>query len=313
MDIIQALPSCIAAGFSHQLFLDSEGKVYRKGENLQNQFSLQGILTKVVPTLVGGLPVIKSVHAAESNSLFIDCGGNVYGWGDNNNHELGLEVFSVKTPTQIKGIPPMQTIVMVQHHTLFLDFEGNVWRCGKHMGTYKKSPEIIPGLPVIISITNNYTKYFLLQDNGLLWSYSPFDEPSQYGRGKQLPRMISIFNSVGVDANGNVWSLFYYCKVNLIKFKDIFIHIDGSTWQAKEPNQGTQFVADIETKFTRLPLPTIHALAVGSGSLLMLDGEGAVWEIDSSPLTKPKRIKNLPIITRAIGNSIRQLKSARNL
>lgn len=108
---VNSLPTirAIAAGHSHALALDADGKVWSWGKNDFGQVGTGSATPSVlVPTLVTNLPRVKAIAAGSGHSLVIDEQfGNVWAWGQNSSGQAGSGTpgsMPVLTPTPVNGL-----------------------------------------------------------------------------------------------------------------------------------------------------------------------------------------------------------------
>jgi len=134
--------SQIAAGDSHSLAVDTNGRAYSFGLNTDGQLGLGEKSDHIIrsPTPIdasGDLEgaVIKSVSGGTTFSMILDAKGNVYTTGSGFYGELGLgeDLRKVTIATHVTGILEGRLIVEIScgsHHALALDDQGVVFGWG---------------------------------------------------------------------------------------------------------------------------------------------------------------------------------------
>jgi alpha-tubulin suppressor-like RCC1 family protein len=83
----------IAAGASHSLALDNQGKLYAWGYNYYGQLGLgdsEKGKNRTIPTAVAPKITFKAIAAGGYHTLALDNQGKLYAWGNNDTGQLGL-------------------------------------------------------------------------------------------------------------------------------------------------------------------------------------------------------------------------------
>jgi alpha-tubulin suppressor-like RCC1 family protein len=127
----------IAAGYSHSLALDNQGKLYAWGRNDYGQLGLndRGHSTyRNIPTPVAPRLTFRTIAAGVDYSLALDTKGKLYAWGWNGFGQLGLGDRGHNTkrniPTLIKTELTFRTIATEDSHSLALDTQGKLYAWG---------------------------------------------------------------------------------------------------------------------------------------------------------------------------------------
>ncbi|SEU37220.1 Alpha-tubulin suppressor [Myxococcus fulvus] len=125
----------IAAGQTHSLALDMDGRVWAWGKNDFGQLGLGatgGLVT--VPTRVSGLSSIQAISANGNFSLALGQDGRVWAWGQNASGQVGAGAVSTaeSTPRQVNSLPTIRAIAAGHNHALALDADGKVWGWGRN-------------------------------------------------------------------------------------------------------------------------------------------------------------------------------------
>jgi alpha-tubulin suppressor-like RCC1 family protein/subtilisin-like proprotein convertase family protein len=132
--------AALAYGGEHTLALDSAGKAYAWGNNVQRQLgdgSNDGASLPLAVSTTGALAgkTIVAIAAGYVHSLALDSDGHVYSWGYNTAGELGLgsTAENIGEPTQVAGLLSGKTIVAIaagRNHSLALASDGSLYAWG---------------------------------------------------------------------------------------------------------------------------------------------------------------------------------------
>jgi alpha-tubulin suppressor-like RCC1 family protein len=176
----------VAAGSSHSLFLDSNGKVYACGSYLNGRLgtgSVADVLTPVEITYFSLNSIfIKQISAGNSHSMFLDSNGNVYACGAFANGRLGTgSEVDVLTPSLLSYFTIIDPTTILQvscgsDYTMFLTTGGNVYTCGSFadgkLGTGSVADELLPvlisGLSTVREVIAGYTHTLFLTRTSVL-------------------------------------------------------------------------------------------------------------------------------------------------
>ena len=212
------LPYSVAAGKSHSIFIDNDGRVHGAGSNIRgqlgfavkNKFRDTPQLTPLADKKI--LAVSCGVH-----SLFLDGEGQVWSCGLNTDHQLGHEEQGI---SKVEGIDtPVILIVAGYNFSLFLDENGVVWSCGDNEfgqlgfadSKTRNIPEAIKNLPKIKAIAAGNGFSAFLDVEGCVWSTGWKTNPVAIQKldANYLPPLNVIAAThdslYTVDQEGNVW------------------------------------------------------------------------------------------------------------
>ena len=219
----------ISAGFSHSLFLDSNGNAFSCGYNKYGQLGLNHTEETSIPTLIRDLHNIVAISVGSCHSLCLDNEGKVWSFGSNKFGQLGLnDNFDRFKPQRIEDLPTIEKI-STRHggsYTMMLDHEGIVWVCGHNycgrlglgdrLDRYK--PIEIKNLPKILEISaGNHS--MILDENGEIWTCG-YNSNGELGLNdkinRNVPTKIQLVFRVSeikagyattlmVDEEGNLW------------------------------------------------------------------------------------------------------------
>ena len=95
------------AGFSHSLFLDSEGIVFSVGGNMYGQLGIGKCYHQTVSNQIPNIPPIQKISCVDYSSYLVDVDGNLWSFGNNAQGQLGLGDLiqrNVPTKTSLRNI-----------------------------------------------------------------------------------------------------------------------------------------------------------------------------------------------------------------
>lgn len=144
--IIGLVPSkitSVAAGACHSLALDSDGKIWTAGNNIDGQLGVDnsGFQKSFRPVILGSISSAKivSIVTSSGHSLALDDNNKLWVTGNNFGGQLGLgdkeNRFSFE-PVTIAGFAPNVTIKSIAagvQHSLVLTSDGKLWVAGSNM------------------------------------------------------------------------------------------------------------------------------------------------------------------------------------
>jgi alpha-tubulin suppressor-like RCC1 family protein len=122
----------IAAGTSHTLMLDADGKVWAWGSNACGQLGIGNNFDQTAPCQINGLTGIIAVAAGDNHSLALDNTGSVWVWGNNNKYQLGLgTVVNSNVPVKLTAISNVKSISAAGNWNLAVKTDGTLWSWGE--------------------------------------------------------------------------------------------------------------------------------------------------------------------------------------
>jgi alpha-tubulin suppressor-like RCC1 family protein len=158
--------TAIAAGWSHTLFLRSDGKVFACGYNAQGQLgdgttTQQNTPIAISTTNIGTSLPITAIAAGDLHSLFLRSDGKVFACGYNAFCQLGNGTTTdSSTPiaistTNIGTSLPITAISAGYYHSFFLRSDGKVFACGRNdFGQLGDGTTTNNSTPIAILTTN---------------------------------------------------------------------------------------------------------------------------------------------------------------
>ena len=112
--LIPNLPSNIVqffCGYSHSLFLDSEGNVFSFGYNKFGQLGLAHNTNQNILNQIPNIPSIQKISCVYNSSYLIDFEGNLWSFGNNAFGQLGLADKTPRNiPTKIQNFNDIQQL-----------------------------------------------------------------------------------------------------------------------------------------------------------------------------------------------------------
>ena len=233
-------PARAAAGSSHSLFIDGEGRLSSCGSPPSYSAALLGHgegVTRLntptrLPSTLGGERVV-SVSAGKFHSLALTAGGSVWSWGNGDLGRLGHgDELEQLQPTKIEGLAGQRIVALSagNSHSLAITADGAVWSWGNggigRLGHGDEQEQLLPkkveGLAGqrVVAVSAGGFHNLALTTDGAVWSWGG----GAFGNGDALnewqPKKIEALagqrvvavsagfsHSIAVTADGAVWSL----------------------------------------------------------------------------------------------------------
>jgi hypothetical protein len=306
---LEKVITAVAAGGSHSLTIDNNGKLWATGYNWYGQLglgnsgsgtnrnSLQGVM-------ISGLASnakIASISGGGYHSLALDSEGKLWGSGDNSLGELGLgnnNIISLFQPITISGLAQNANIVSVatgSAHSLALDSSGKLWATGSsgsgQLGLGNTNlqtlfqPVTISGLASganITSVSAGSAHSLALDSSGKLWAtgYNFYGQLGLGNSGSEANR--NSFQSVTISGLASAANITYIAAGN---GHSLALDSDGKLWatghnaygQLGLGNNVSQNSFQIVTISGLTSGAKIISVAAGNGHSLALDSDGKVW------------------------------------
>ena len=179
----------VAAGYSHSLAIDDQGRLWAWGTNSYGQLGDGSTTYRPSPVLVNLSPLngskVVTVAGGYDHSLAIDDQGRVWAWGYNVSGQLGDgSTTNRSSPVQVDLTPLSgSTVVAVAagaSHSLALDDQNRLWAwgsgpLGNDNATSSLRPVQVDLSPlkgsVVVAVVAGYAHSLVLDDLGRLWAW----------------------------------------------------------------------------------------------------------------------------------------------
>ncbi|MGA3283469.1 MAG: choice-of-anchor tandem repeat GloVer-containing protein [Verrucomicrobiota bacterium] len=264
--------TCLAAGYSHSLFVKHDGSLWAMGNNSCGQLGNGTYNSTNLPEEIVADNVM-AMAGGWTHSLFVERDGSLWGMGCNTFGQLGNGAFSTDTPEEIVTTN-VTAIAAGGLHTLFIKGDGSLWAMGWNQsgqlgdGTYINTnrPEQIVTSDVM-AIAGGYCHSLFLKSDGSLWAMGN-NSCGQLGDGIYIntnhPEQIVASNVMAI-ACGYSHSL--------------FLKSDGSLWAMGDNSYGE--LGDGSYNRTNRPeqivASNVTAIAAGNGFSLFSERDGSLW------------------------------------
>jgi alpha-tubulin suppressor-like RCC1 family protein len=188
----------ITSGYHFVLGKTNSGEIYSWGDNEFGQLGDGTYTDALIPTLMNGIPAVKTMAATESSAMAITTGGEIYVWGNNSSGQLGTGNFAViNFPMLNSSISSVDTIAGGKDHFILLLQDGTVWSVGNNdFGQLGNNSLISSNTPVQVSGLTGITRIgagdfhsFAIDNNGDVYAWGN-NSDGQLGLGDQVSRLI---------------------------------------------------------------------------------------------------------------------------
>jgi alpha-tubulin suppressor-like RCC1 family protein len=268
----------IAAGDSHNFFIQSDGSLWAMGLNLDGELGNHTNISTNAPQKIvsGGVTAIASGY---SHTLFLMSDGSLWATGKNTLGELGDGTFNGTNAPEMIVPGGVTAIAAGDEYSLFLMSDGSLWATGRNDfgqlgdGTLRhkvNTPEpIVPSGVTAISAGEMHS-LFLMSD-GSLWAMG-YNVYGQLGDGAyyistNIPQQILAGNVTAISAGGS---------------HSLFLMSDGSLWAMGDNSDGQLGDGTPgQNNSTNLPekiVPSgVIAIAAGGNQSLFIESDGSLW------------------------------------
>jgi alpha-tubulin suppressor-like RCC1 family protein len=223
----------IAAGSSHTVAIDKNGKVWAWGLFSSGQLGDTSDISRRTPvSVLGAVKTFCQIAGGFCYTVAIDKNGRAWGWGLNNNGQLGdNSVTSRLTPVSVLGaVKTFCQIAAGSSHTIAIDKNGQAWawglngngRLGDNSTTSRRTPvSVLGAVKTFCQIAAAGAHTVAIDKNGRAWAWG-FNSNGQLGDNSTLSRItpVSVLgttktfcqitggnaHTVAIDKNGQVWS-----------------------------------------------------------------------------------------------------------
>jgi alpha-tubulin suppressor-like RCC1 family protein len=261
--------TAIAAGFTHSLFIKSDGSLWgmgndyygQLGDGIYNTNGLQGTNQpeKIVPGNV------TAIAAGQGHSLFLKADGSLWGMGWNQNGQLGDGTTNNVNRPEMIVASNVVAIAAGEAHSLFLKSDGSLWGMGDDVygqlgdGSFAASApygtnrpeELVPGN--VTAIGAGYFHSLVIQNGGSLWGtgqnvygqlgdgltypvFSPFNATNR------LEQVLGPYNQISARSLGGNNQQFYYVGVAGTNYAlDRCFSLNNPNWVPQATNAATTY------------------------------------------------------------------------
>jgi hypothetical protein len=195
----------IATSGHFSLALGADGRLWAWGQNTSGQVGTGATSVSVpTPTVVTGLPTLRSMAAGVNHALALDVNGRVWGWGLNTSAQVGTGATStaVLTPVQVANLPTAKAVAAGAGHSFIIDEQfGNAWAWGQNTfgqvgtGSTSSTPVLSPtpvsGVFAGTAVAAGHNSSLVIMGNGFVkaWGHNAF---GQLGDGTTTNRASAV-------------------------------------------------------------------------------------------------------------------------
>lgn len=230
--------SAVAAGYTHNLALKTDGTVWAWGNNAVGQLGDGTTLDRYSPVRVNGLAQVTAISAGYNYCIALRSDGTLWAWGANGQGQLGDGTTQNRfLPVKVNNLTSVIAVSAGFNHVIALKSNGTVWTWGSNrngqlgIGIQDNTPHSIPlqinslnGIVFVEAGGGLYEKHMLaVTSDGQVWAWGSNGE-GQLGDGTTTNRTspVLVTNLTGIakvscgsnfsmalSSNGNVWNWGY--------------------------------------------------------------------------------------------------------
>ncbi len=275
--IVASNVTAIAAGFSHSLFLKSNGSLWAMGNNSSGQLGDGSYNNTNLPEQIVASNVT-AIAAGTYFSLFLKSNGSLWAMGDNSAGQLGDGTDNqTNLPEQIVA-SNVTAIAAGNYHSLFLKSNGSLWAMGANYngelgdGTYgnylssgtNHPKQIVAGN--VVAIAAGWNDSLFLKRDGSLWAmgdnqYGELGDGT-YGTGtspnygtNQPEQILAAYNQISSQRLSNNMQFSFVGIAGTNYALDRSFGLSPPNWMPQASNPANSFGALV---FTNTPDPTTN-------------------------------------------------------
>ena len=276
------LHGVLAAGPSHSLALDADGRLWAWGFNATGQLGDGTTKNRSLPVKVVGLDQVKSVATGRMHTVALREDGTVWAWGNNQAGQLGQtpSYLSNPTPARVPGLTGVAAIAAGESHSLALREDGTVWAWGDNIygqvgqpAGYEpiSTPAQVAALTGVVAIAAHGRYTLAVREDGTVWGWganfnSQLGKPSNY-EPNPLPSQVPELTGVVALSAGDSHVL--------------ALRADGTAWAWGANHAGQlghpRYYEPNPTPVQVPELTDVVSLAAGLEFSLALRADGTVW------------------------------------
>ena len=217
-----------AAGFSHTVVVDTEGRVWTWGKNDAGQLGIGTTAESASPAQVIGISGVVAIAAGYEHTVALKNDGTVWAWGSNEYGQLGDGGNTDRLiPVQVPGVGGIAAIAAGSYHTVALKSDGTVvgWgrnaygQLGDRTKTNRTQPVQAYGMTGVAALAAGGNHTLLLTNNGDVWSMGA-NGSGQLGNGSfgdsDIPVRVQglagakavaagLLHSIAIGNDGTAW------------------------------------------------------------------------------------------------------------
>ncbi len=174
----------ISAGWNHTLALDSAGKVWAWGRNMEGQLGDNTWTQKLIPKMVPGLSNIVAIACGYMHSMALRSDSTVWIWGNNFVGQLGDGTTAPSNYRQ--KVTPITGIIGIaagEYQSMALQDDGTLWmwgqndlgQCGDGTNTGRLTPGKVTGLNNVIGMAGGQDHSIAVKNDGTVWTWGQND------------------------------------------------------------------------------------------------------------------------------------------
>ena len=281
----------VAAGFTHSLFLKSDGSLWAMGNDVVGELGDGKNVNTNRPQLIVTSGVT-DIAAGGSHSLFIKSDGSLWTMGFNADGQLGNNTPLINNIYLNTNVPQMvvssgvKMIAAGRNYSLFIKNDDTVWAMGQNdagqlgdgnLYNRTNTPQRVAITGVITAMAAGYDHELFLKNDGSLWTCG-FDLYGQLGDGTNNstpPYHTNIAEQVVASGVKAIGAGHYH---------SLFVKNDGSLWVMGYNNNGQ--LGDGSTTNSDHPkqiLPSgVKAVTGGTDFSLFVKTNGSLWAMGNN-------------------------------
>jgi alpha-tubulin suppressor-like RCC1 family protein len=273
----------IAAGGSHTVAIDKNGRAWAWGLNTTGQLGDNSTTLKLTPvSVLGAVKTFCKIAAGDIHTVAIDKNGRAWAWGFNNNGRLGdNSVTSRLTPVSVLGaVKTFCQIAAGGSHTVAIDKNGIVWGWGLNSGgqlgnnailSQRTPVSVLGAVKTFCQIAAGGSYTVAIDKNGRAWAWG-FNSTGQLGDNSVTSRLtpVSVLGAVKT-----------FCQIEAGSNHTVAIDKNGRAWVWGVNTGGQLGDNSVTSKLTPVSVlgavKTFCKIAAGASHTVAIDKNGRAW------------------------------------